>query len=352
MEIWGIITVSAIAVGVVAASIAVVYRRMLPAAGGGQSILLSTGIGAIGAAVWATLGSIAAGDVLGWRVLPIAALAGLAAFIATVAVRATGASVVRTLIFATLWSALVFVPTALLTFSDTTAIGLRPVDHGGSLAINVATGAAALGVLLSAGSRAPRLKTAVLPLGTGVIAVVLLVLGWVTWLAGAEFALDAVTIDILINGLIGAVGGSVGWLIVQRIAHQSSSLTAVAGGLVSGLVAITAGAPLFTPVSALAAGVLAGAAACLFTLDRIRRSRRQQWFVVGSHLIAGATGLVLLGLLATGMGFLFTGQISFLVEQLLTTVVVAAYSCGVSFGLWFALRLVPAPIRVRQPEPV
>lgn len=350
MESWGIITASAIAVAVVTASIAVVYRRMLPASAWSRSALLSVAVAAIGAVVWGVLGSLAAGDILGMRVVPIAALGGLAAFVATVAVRATGAGPARTLIFAALWSAVVFVPTALLAFSGATALGVQPVDHGGSLAINVATGAAALGVLLSAGSRAPRLKPALLPLGTGIVAVVLLVLGWLAWLVGAEFAVDAVTPAILTNGLIGAISGGIGWLIVQRIAHQSSSVSAVAAGLLSGLVAITAGAPLFSPVSAAAAGLLAGAAACLFTIHRISRSRRQQWFVVGSHLIAGTTGLVLLGLLATGTGFLFTGQISFLLEQLIATVGVAAYSCGVSFALWFALRVVPAvtPVRPRQ----
>ena len=347
MEIWGIITASTIAVAVVTASFVVVYRRMLPASPWARSVVLSSTVVAIGVVVWGVLGSLAAGDILGIRIVPIAALGGLAAFVATVAVRATGAPPARTLIFAALWSAVVFVPTALLSFSGTTALGLQPVDHGGSLAINVATGAAALGVLLSAGSRAPRLKPAVLPVGTGIVAVVLLVLGWLAWLVGAEFAVDAVTPAILTNGLVGAVSGGVGWLIVQRIAHQSTSVSAVAAGLLSGLVAVTAGAPLFTPISAAVAGMLAGAAAGLFTIHRISRSRRQQWFVVGSHLIAGTTGLVLLGLLATGTGFLFTGQISFLLEQLIATVGVAVYSGGVSYALWFALRVVPAV----TPEP-
>lgn len=350
METWVIITIAVVALFVMAASIAVIYRRMLPASEWVYAVALSVTTALIGAIMWAVFGSLAAGGVLGWRIVPIAFLAGFATFVSTVAVRATGAGATRSLLFAGLWSAAVFVPTALVAFTDTLRIGTQPVDHGGSLAINVATGAAALGVMLSAGPKAPRLRPAVLPLGTGVTAVVLLVVSWVAWLVAAEFAVDAVTIDIVINGLIGAAGGGIGWLIVQRIAHQSWSLSAVAAGLVSGLVAITAGAPLFTPVSALAAGMLAGAAACLFTIDRIRRSRRQQWFVVGSHLIAGATGLVLLGLFATGMGFLFTGETTLLVDQVVTTVAVAAYSCGVSFAVWFALRSVPATIRVRQPE--
>jgi len=157
-------------------------------------------------------------------------------------------------------------------------------------------------------------------------------------LAGAELAIDGATPSILLNGLVGAVGGTAGWLAVQRILHLRTTLSGVAAGLMSGFFSVAAGAPLFTPVSAAAAGVLAGAAACYFTLRRVAASRRQQWFIVGSHLIAGGVGVVLLGLLATDMGFLFTGQIGFIVDQIASTVVVAVYSAAVSFLLWLALK--------------
>jgi ammonia channel protein AmtB len=173
---------------------------------------------------------------------------------------------------------------------------------------------------------------------TGLIAMVGLGLGWLVWLAGVELAIDGVTPGILLNGLVGGAGGVVGWLVVQRLRRQSTTLNAVAAGLVSGLVAITSGAPLFTPVSAAAAGIVAGAAACLFTLVRVGRSRRQQWFIVGSHLVAGAVGIVVLGLLATGMGFLFTGSIALIQNQVVATVIVAAYSVTVSVALWLPLQ--------------
>ena len=140
----------------------------------------------------------------------------------------------------------------------------------------------------------------------------------------------------------------VGWLVVQRIRHRSVTLNSVAAGLVSGLVAVTAGAPLFTPVSAAASGVLAGAAACVFTLSRVAKSRRQQWYVVGTHLVAGAVGVVLLGLLATNMGFAFTGSVALIQAQIVGTIVVAAYSTVVSVVLWLALRSFASMVRRRR----
>ena len=76
----------------------------------------------------------------------------------------------------------------------------------------------------------------------------------------------------------------------------------------------------------------------IFTLRRVGSSRRQQWFVVGSHLVAGGVGIVVLGLLATSMGFLFTGSIALIINQVAGTVLVTLYSTAVSVALWLPLR--------------
>jgi ammonia channel protein AmtB len=349
VEASAIVVIAVIAIFVVLASLAVVDSRMLPTAPWFRSALMSLMCAASGVASWLLVAPLLGTQTTGELYFPIAALAGVAAFLATLAVRGIGTAPLMTLAFGLAWSAIVFVPTAIFalgTFATSSPI-LAPIDHGGSLAVNIAGGSAALGVLLSNGAQAPRPRSATIPLGSGVAAVIMLCIGWVVWLASAELAFDEVAITIMVNGLVGAVGGVVGWLAVQRIRHQSTTLSAVAAGLLSGLVSITAGAPLFTPVSAAAAGLLSGAAACIFTLRRLSASRRQQWFIVGSHLIAGSCGLVLLGLLATDIGFLFTGQVDFIERQMLSTLLVFAYSAGLSFALWSGLKRLPATFAAR-----
>lgn len=338
MNNWMIVAASVAAILAVLVSLAVVDARMLPAAPWRRSVLLSLGCACAGVLAWVALAPLLAPEVQSDLFPPITALAGVAAYLATIAVRAAGGGVVATLVFALAWSCLVFVPTAILTFAPYAAswpIDIAPVDHGGSLAVNVSTGAAAMGVLLLGG---PRLRTATIDRRTGLVAMITLSVGWLAWLVGAELAVDDVTPFIIINGLIGGIGGVVGWLFVQRLSHRSTTWQAVAGGLVSGLVAVTAGAPLFTPVSAAAAGILAGAAAALTTLRRVGASRRQQWFVVGSHLVAAAVGVTVLGLLATSLGFLFTGSLALILNQLIATVLVAAWSALFSIVLWLPLR--------------
>lgn len=344
-----VIAVAVVANLLVLVSLAVVDSRMLPTAPWLRSGLVSVACAATGILAWLLLAPLVATSLAPGLYLPVAALGGVAAFLATLVVRGGGAGLLPTLLFGILWSITVFVPAAVLSFSSAPGpFGLEPVDHGGSLAVNVAGGAAALGVLLAAGAKGRRSRSATITLPSGVVAVIALGIGWILWLASAELAIDDVTPSIVFNGLVGAFGGMAGWLVVQRIRHQRTTLSAVAAGLVAGLVSITAGAPLFTPVSAAAAGILSGAAACAFTLARVATTRRQQWFIVGSHLIGGAASMVLLGLLASSVGFVFTGGLQLIGNQLLSALLVAAYSTAVSFLLWMVLRLVVVSSR----EPV
>lgn len=336
---------SILAILVVLVSLAVVDARMLPVAPWARSVLFSLACAATGILSWLILAPALLPDVAEPLFLPVAALAGVASYLATIAARASGRGVVVVLLFGAVWSLLVYVPTAIRTFIPFVpawSLEINPIDHGGSLPVNVASGAAVLGVLLCGGAR---LRTASVRRRTGLLGVIGLAAGWIVWLAGAEFAIDDMIGAIIINGLVSAAGGVVGWLSVQRIRHRSVTLNSVAAGLISGLVAVTAGAPLFTPVSAAAAGVLAGAAACIFTLQRVSATRRQQWYIVGTHLVAGAVGVVVLGLLATNIGFLFTGSITLVFNQVIGTVVVTAYSLVVSVVLWLVLRLADDAIR-------
>ncbi|MDP3209411.1 MAG: hypothetical protein Q8M65_09715, partial [Rhodoglobus sp.] len=260
------------------------------------------------------------------------------AFMSTIVVRSSGLSSVASILFALAWTVAVFIPVAMLSFTGMGPFGLRPIDQGGSLAINVAAGAAALGALVCTKSMPRRASGSPLPVGMATAGVVALSVGWLGWMVGSELAIDELIPVILANGVAGAAGGVAGWLVVQRIRHQSTSLGAVAAGLVSGLVAVSAGSAMYEPFAAFVVAVLASSAACLFTISRVGRSPRQQWFIVGSHLVAGAVGLVGLGLFANGFGFLFTGQYVVLRDQVISCVLIAAYSMGVAIGLWFALR--------------
>jgi ammonia channel protein AmtB len=311
------------------AGVLVVDGRLVP----GRRLGLDVAVLLAGAVPWLALAPLIDRwfPVLGPLYVPIAILGAIATWLATIAPRATGADAGRVIAFALSWSVLAFVPAATIAFGTT-----WPLDHGGSLAVNIAPGAAALGVLLLGGPRtAPAAGRSV---AIGAVGVAAVVLGWVGWLVFAELAVDAATPGIVLAGLVGSAGGVAGWLAVARLAHQATTLSAVAGGAITGVMAVTAGAALFAPLTAAVTGLIAGGAAALFAVGRSRATARPQWAVPATHLLGAGLGVVLIGVAGSGVGYIFNGQPNLAVSQLLVVVVVAGGSLLVAIGAWAIVR--------------
>ena len=334
------IAVAVAALLVCLAGLVAAYSRMLPPATLVGSLAQSAACALAGAAPWlalAPLGALPAPERLHW---PIAALGAIAGFLVSLAVRAAGAGVLRTLAFTAVWSALVFVPAAALGFAAR-PLGLgpyAPLDHGGALSLHIAAGAAVAGVLLirAAGPTMPGAGS----IASAIAAPIVIVLGWLGWLVAADLDLERLSMPIIVNGCVAGLGAVLGWLGVQRIRGRRPTSGGVTAGVLCGLVAVSAGAPLLTPVSAAASGVFAGALAAWLVLARVDRTGRILWFVAGSHVMAGAVGMLFLGLLANELGYIFTGQTEFILGQLGAALAVALWSGAIAAALAFAL--VPA----------
>lgn len=326
-----------LALAVCLAGLVVAYSRMLPPAPRAASLALSAGCALVASAVWLTLAPLGALPVPERLHGPIAALAAIAGFLISLPARAAAAGVLRVLGFTAAWTGLVFVPAAVLGFAAT-PLGLgayAPLDHGGALSLHIAAGAAAAGVLLirPAGAAVP----APIPGWAAAVGIAAVVIGWLGWLVAAELRVGEVSLPILVNGVVAALGAAGGWSGVQRIRGLRLSAGAVSAGVLAGLIAVSAGAPLLTPVSAAASGVFAGALAAWLTLARVSASGRVLWFVVGSHLVAAAVGMFFLGLLGNDLGYIFTGQTEFILGQLGSSAAVALWSATVAAGLAVAL---------------
>ncbi|WP_246077991.1 ammonium transporter [Rhodoglobus vestalii] len=333
-------TIGTVALALLLGALIVLYAQILPAAPWRRVILESLACASPGMVVWAILAPLASSLLRPVMMPAIGLLAGICCYLVTLVARSAGASLQRSMVFALIWAGTVFTPIAVRTFEPfgtTTPFGLSPIDYGGALVMSVAVGAGMLAVLLVERKfliRGARLSVSV-PAGT--ISLVVVVLSWIAWLVGAEFAIDAAAGLIIVNSAVSACAGAVGWMVVQLIAHGVISLRSVAAGLVCGLIAVTAGAPLFTPVSAAVVGLAAGAVACVFTVRRGSPLGNQLRFLLNTHLLSGSIGVTALGILATGSGFLFTGQTGIFVEQLLSVVVTAGWSFAVSLGCWWLL---------------
>ncbi len=102
--------------------------------------------------------------------------------------------------------------------------------------------------------------------------------------------------------------------------------------------AVTAGAALFAPLTAAITGVVAGGAAGLFAVGRSRATRRPQWAIPATHLLGAGLGVILIGIAGSGVGYIFNGQPTLAVTQLLVVLVVAAGSLLVALAAWAVVR--------------
>ena len=332
--------IGAAALAILLVSLMVLYARVLPSASWRRVIAESLACAAPGVFAWLTFGPLLAATMQTVMVPSLALLGGICCYLVTLVARSAGASFARSLVYSAIWAIGVFVPTTIYTFEPFASrqpFGLNPIDHGGALVMSVSVGASMLAVLVVERKSLIRGARMIVPVPVGMIALVVVVLSWLGWLVGAEFAIDDFVAVIMVNGAVSAVAGAVGWVSVQLINHGVVSLRSLAGGVVSGLIAVTAGAPLFTPVSAAVAGLIAGAVACAFTVRRGSPLGNQLRFLVNTHLMGGSIGIVSLGVLATGSGFLFTGQTVILQEQLLAVVATASSSFVISSGCWWLL---------------
>jgi ammonia channel protein AmtB len=339
----GLTIVCAVAILAVIPAMSIQYREFLDRtslrASIGLTVLISTG----SLLIWLLISLFNPVIWMSPLEYPTAALAAVAGFLSSLTVRDATSRAAPTALFALAWTTLVFSPIAILVLFPT-SVGIPltagPLDLGGALPVQVAVGAGALVVLTVARrwavqDRSHSRPSSGLQLVTGLVTWA----GWLIGFIGLELTVDSViTPRIIINTLIAPVCAVVGWLIAQRIVSATTTATGAVAGMLSGVVAISAGSAYFTPLWAGLTGLVAGLAASLFVTRRIRRTRRHAWFLVGTHLISASIGLVMVGIFGLGLGLVYNGQLTLFQIQFVSIAIVVVWSGFVTLLLWLAVR--------------
>ncbi len=266
---------------------------------------------------------------------PITALGALFAVIATSPLRVRSLPV-RALISAVV-TALVFVPAAIAVFGSAfnflfTSAGF--IDLGASLAVFVAAGGVGLGILVvergvpGDGDDRPRWWAVIRPL-------LLLWIAWIGWLVGLELAIDDSTRIILFNAILMPLAGTVAGVVVERIRHRANTSRGLALGFLGGAIAATAACAYLEPPLAAITALIAGA---LCALPSPSGSNGGSKSIVTAAVFAGASSLLLLGLFAKDLSFIYTGQPEVFFGQLAAVAGAGAYGFAIGAGLCFLLR--------------
>jgi ammonium transporter, Amt family len=257
-------------------------------------------------------------------------------------------------VFAVLWSILVYFPVARWVFYFNDGDGgwiadrLQALDFAGGTAVHINAGAAALALTFVLGRRRGWGKDPMRPhnLPLVVLGASLLWFGWFGFNAGSALGANGLSAIAFINTQVATAAAAMAWIVVEKIRDGHSTTLGVASGAVAGLVAITPACAAVGPVGAIVVGVVAGVLCSLAVGLKFKFGYDDSLDVVGVHLVGGLVGTLLIGFLATATvtggveGLFFGGGFTQLGKQAVAAGAVLAYSFIVTFIIGKAIDLV------------
>lgn len=251
------------------------------------------------------------------------------------------------MLFAALWSTLVYFPVAAWVWGGGWIMGLgetlgmpEVIDYAGGTAVHINAGAAALALAIVLGRRVIFEKGAHKPHNVPLVMLgaALLWFGWFGFNAGAEFLNDMQQVGLISLNTIAATAAAIlGWLVVEKIKDGKPTSVGAASGAVTGLVAITPACANLTPTYSVILGVLAGVLAALAVDLKFKFGYDDSLDVVGIHLVAGMVGTLYLGFFATDTGLFTGGDAGQLIVQAIAGFGVLIFSFIVALVLGLAI---------------
>jgi len=256
------------------------------------------------------------------------------------------------IVFALLWSLLIYCPIAHWVWGGGWLAGLGALDFAGGAVVHISSGISALVCALMLGTRqgygtdymAPHNLPMVL-LGTG-----LLWVGWFGFNAGSALGANEIAVVAFVATHTAAVTAALTWMTVEWWHRGTPTVLGIASGAVAGLAMVTPGAGFVSPFSALFMGMAAGGLSYVAIMKKGALGYDDSLDVVGIHGVAGVGGILMTGLLASkavnagGADGLLQGNGAFFAVQALTVVVVGLFSAG---GTWVILKAVDRVIGLR-----
>ena len=176
--------------------------------------------------------------------------------------------------------------------------------------------------------------------------VFILWLGWFGFNGGSVLSADpALTSLVLVTTCLAAAAGGVSAFITSSLLYKNFDVTMFLNGILGGLVGITAGADLMSPLEAIAIGLIAGVI-IVFGVAFIDKMKLDDPVgAVTVHLICGIWGTLAVGLFGDKAGL---DQLGY---QLTGIGAAAVFCCLTSFIIIFALKKTMG-IRVSKEEEV
>jgi Amt family ammonium transporter len=258
------------------------------------------------------------------------------------------------LVFATLWSVLVYAVLAHWAFGGGWLISGGTLDFAGGVPVEMGSGFSALAAALVVGARKDYGRQALLPhnavyvlLGAG-----LLWFGWFGFNGGSGFSTGEASVLAFTNTLLTPACALLTWFALDLIRGRKVTAIGAATAIIVGCVLITPAGGFVSPGWAMVLGFL-GALPCYAVIVWRPRTRVDETLdVLAAHGIAGFTGILFIGFVAQ-IGWngvsdgLFYGNAAQLGDQALAALTAPLYAFGATYVL---LRVIGALMPLRASE--
>jgi len=260
------------------------------------------------------------------------------------------------LVFAALWSVLVYAVLAHWVFGGGWLQEAGTLDFAGGVPVEMGSGFSALAAALVVGARKDYGRQALLPhnavyvlLGAG-----LLWFGWFGFNGGSGLSAGDSSVLAFTNTLLTPAATLVVWFGLDLMRGRQVTAIGAATAIIVGCVGITPAAGFISPGWALALGAIAALPSYAVIVWRPRTRVDETLDVLAAHGVAGLTGILFIGLFAQSSwngvaDGLFYGDAGQLAKQALAVAVTPAYAFAATFVILRAIGLV-MPLRATEHE--
>jgi Amt family ammonium transporter len=244
------------------------------------------------------------------------------------------------LVFAGLWSVLVYGVLAHWAFGGGWLQEAGTLDFAGGVPVEMGSGFSALAAALVVGARKDYGRQALLPhnavyvlVGAG-----LLWFGWFGFNGGSGFSTGNSSVLAFTNTLLAPACTLVVWFALDLLRRRQVTAIGAATAIIVGCVGITPAGGFISPGWAMLLGALAALPSYAVIVLRPRTRVDETLDVLAAHGIAGLTGILFIGFFAqlswngVADGLLY-GDASQLGEQALAAVAAPAYAFGATYLL-------------------
>jgi Amt family ammonium transporter len=327
----------------------------------GYSLAFDKGNGFVGGLGYAALNGVAFAPRAGMTIPHLVFFAFQATFCIVTVALVSGAVVERMrfapfLLFAALWSVLVYAVLAHWAFGGGWLQAHGTLDFAGGVPVEMGSGFSALAAALVVGARKDYGRQALLPhnavyvlLGAG-----MLWFGWFGFNGGSGFSTGHSSVLAFTNTLLAPACTLVAWFAIDLLRGRRVTAIGAATAIIVGCVGITPAAGYISPAWAMLLGAVAALPSYTIIVLRPRTRVDETLDVLAAHGTAGLTGILFIGFFAqlswngAANGLLY-GNADQLLHQAVAALAGPAYAFTATFVLLRAIGLV-MPLRATQHE--